>query len=344
VADPTRWLVLDLDHLPRADDALLTDARRLAGDAEPRLHDAGWARYLAAPVGTEAVDLATWTARPGVHRAWLQEDDAVFTGKLWPNGAPGFEAAGWPSTGKELLFIAGPCAVESAVQMDEIAAACAQAGAQWLRGGAWKPRTSPYDFQGLGARGLEMLRDAGDRHGLRVITEVIGTDELPEVAAASDVLQIGARNAQNFPLLRKLGAVDRPVLLKRGFGCTLRELVGAAEYVMAHGNPRVMLCERGIRSFEASTRFTFDINAVPLLKQTTHLPVIADPSHGTGRAPLVGPVARAAVAAGADGVMIEVHPDPDRALSDGRQAVGLDELPELVTGLRRVAEAVGRAL
>ena len=345
MADTPRWLVLDLDALPPADSELLRDARRLAAGREPRLHDAGWARFLAAPLHANAtVDVAQWSGRPGVHRAWLQDDDAVLAGRLWPNGSPGFEAAGWSSTGRELLIIAGPCAVESAAQLDDVAAACAAAGARWLRGGAWKPRTSPYDFQGLGRHGLELLRAAADRHGLQVITEVIGTDELPDVAAASDVLQVGARNAQNFPLLRKLGAAGRPVLLKRGFGCTLRELVGAAEYIMAHGNPRVLLCERGIRSFESSTRFTFDINAVPLLKQTTHLPVIADPSHGTGRADLVAAVARAAVAAGADGVMLEVHPDPAAALSDGRQSVGLGELPELVAGLRRVAEAVGRML
>lgn len=344
MADRARWLVLDLESLPDDNDTLLADVRALAGGTTPRLHDAGWARYLAAPVRASSVNLDALAAHPEVLRAWLQDDDVVFTGRLWPNGAPGFEAAGWSSTADQLLFIAGPCAVETAAQMDEVAAACAAAGARWLRGGAWKPRTSPYDFQGLGTRGLELLRDAADRHGLSVITEVVGTDELPEVAAASDVLQVGARNAQNFSLLRKLGRVDKPVLLKRGFGCTLRELLGAAEYVMAHGNPRVLLCERGIRSFEASTRFTFDINAVPLLKQSTHLPVIADPSHGTGRANLVQPVARAAVAAGADGVMVEVHPDPAHALSDGSQAVGLDELPGLVADLRRVAEAVGRAL
>lgn len=352
MADNTRWLVLDLDRLPKRDDPLLGDARRLAGGADPRLLDAGWARYLAAPVTTGAgrrtgdppLDLDAWRCRPGVRRAWIQPDDAVLAGALWPNGGPGFEAAGWRNGSDELLLIAGPCAVEDSTQMDEVAAACSEAGTRWLRGGAWKPRTSPYEFQGLGSRGLDILRAAADRYGLHVITEVVGVDELPMVAETSDVLQVGARNAQNFPLLRKLGSAGKPVLLKRGFGCTLRELVYAAEYIMAHGNPRVLLCERGIRSFEASTRFTFDINAVPLLKQRVHLPVIADPSHGTGHTGLVAAVARAAVAAGADGVMFEVHPDPRRSVSDAPQAVPLTELNDLVTGLRAVAAAVGRTL
>jgi 3-deoxy-7-phosphoheptulonate synthase len=347
-----RWLVLDLERLPASDDPLHAEARELAGGAEPVIHDAGWACFLAIPVGTAggrragdpALDLDRWRRHALVDRAWLQDDDLVLTGRHWPAtaAAAGFEAAGWRHGSGELLLAAGPCAVESAAQMDEVAAACKEAGVRWLRGGAWKPRTSPYEFQGLGPRGLELLRDAADRHGLAVITEAIGTDELPRVAEASDVIQVGARNAQNFPLLRKLGTVERPVLLKRGFGCTLRELVCAAEYVLLHGNPRVLLCERGIRSFEAATRFTFDINAIPLLKQTVHLPVIADPSHGTGRAALVAAVARGAVAAGCDGLMFEVHPDPDRSLSDGRQAVALAELAPLVAGLRAVAAAVGR--
>ncbi len=339
VREATRWLVLDLERLPAAEDPLLGEIRAISGGVEPHLHDAGWARYLAAPVPATA-DIAGWGGRPGVQRAWLQDHDTVLAGRLWPNGSPGFEAAGWRSTAQEPLLIAGPCAVESAAQMEETAAACREAGARWLRGGAWKPRTSPYDFQGLGTRGLALLRDAADRHDLRVVTEVIGVEELPAVTEASDVLQVGARNAQNFPLLRALGRAGKPVLLKRGFGCTVRELLGAAEYVLASGNPRVLVCERGIRSFEASTRFTFDINAIPLLKRSTHLPVIADPSHGTGDHALVGAVARAAVAAGADGVMIEVHPDPAGALSDGYQAVRLDELGDLAAGLRRVAAAV----
>ena len=345
MADPRHWLIVDLAQLPGADDPLLADVRTLAGGHEPGLHDTGQARYLAVPLAPGAdPDLADLLARPQVRRAWVQDDDIVLAGHQWAGGAPGFAAPGWTAGGRDLLLIAGPCAVESAAQVDEVAAACAEAGARWLRGGAWKSRTSPYEFQGLGARGLELLRAAADRHGLHVVTEAIGTDELPAVLELSDVVQIGSRNAQNFALLRRVGAAERPVLLKRGFGCTTRELVYGAEYVMAHGNPRVLVCERGIRSFEQATRFTFDLNAIPLLKQTTHLPVIADPSHGTGQAGLVPAVARGAVAAGADGLMIEVHPDPRHALSDGRQAVGLSELGELVAGLRQVARAVGRAL
>ncbi len=349
---PDRWLVLDLEQLPVGDDPLLAEARQLANGEQPHLIDAGWACFLAAAVGASGgrragdpgLDLDRWQRHPSVRRAWVQDSDVVLAGKLWPDGGPGFEAAGWRHQTNELLLVTGPCAVESAAQMDEVAAASKEAGVRWLRGGAWKPRTNPYEFQGLGTQGLEILRDAADRHGLAVITEAIGVDELPLVAEASDVLQVGARNAQNFPLLRKLGSVDKPVLLKRGFGCTLRELVCAAEYVMAHGNPRVLLCERGIRSFESATRFTFDINAVPLLKQSVHLPVIADPSHGTGQAELVAGVARAAVAAGADGLMFEVHPDPSQSLSDGRQAVPLDQLAPMVESLRAVAAAVGRTL
>ena len=352
MADSKRWLVLDLDPANDGDNTLIAEAAAVAGGTAPRIHDAGWARYLATQLagsagrraGDPAIDLDAWRNKPGVRRAWIQPEDSILAGKFWPNGSPGFEAAGWQNGGDELLVITGPCAVECATQMNEVAAASAEAGAHWLRGGAWKPRTSPYEFQGLGVRGLELLRDAADSHGLQVITEVIGVEELPHVAEASDVLQVGARNAQNFPLLRKLGKVDRPVLLKRGFGCTLSELVYAAEYVMAHGNPRVLLCERGIRSFEAATRFTFDINAVPHLKQRVHLPVIADPSHGTGHAELVAAVARGAVAAGADGLMFEVHPDPRKSVTDARQALGLDELKPVMDGLRAVAQAVGRTL
>ena len=346
-----RWLVLELEPGARPENGLLQALRDGSLD-EPRRVDAGWATYLAAPLaggagrrsGDGACDLASWRARAGVTRAWLQEEDAVLAGRAWAEGREGFEAAGFAPGGEELLLIAGPCSVESRGQMDEVAAAVAEGGARWLRGGAWKPRSSPYEFQGLGRRGLELLREAADAHGLKTITEVLGVEELPLVAEASDVLQVGSRNAQNFPLLRRLGEVDRPVFLKRGFGCTLRELVYAAEYVMASGNPRVLLCERGIRSFESATRFTFDINAVPLLRSQVHLPVMADPSHGTGDAALVGPVARAAIAAGCDGLMFEVHPEPRRALSDGGQSVPLAEFAALVAGLRPVAAAVGRRL
>lgn len=346
-----RWLVLELAaDAPVA--ASLVEGLRAVSGAEPRRVEAGWARYLAAPLDAcggrrdsdPPCDLSTWRAWPGVTRAWLQLEDAVLAGRAWAQGVEAAPMAGFRPGGEDLLLIAGPCSVESRAQMDEVAAAVAEGGAHWLRGGAWKPRSSPYEFQGLGRQGLELLRAAADAHGLGVITEVLGVEELPLVAEASDVLQVGSRNAQNFPLLKRLGACERPVFLKRGFGCTLRELVYAAEYVMAHGNPRVLLCERGIRSFEPATRFTFDINALPWLKQRVHLPVIADPSHGTGEAALVGPVARAAVAAGADGLMFEVAPDPKRAYSDGRQTLPLKDFAAVVDAVRAVAAAVGRRL
>jgi 3-deoxy-7-phosphoheptulonate synthase len=343
------WLILDLQ--PQAEVEGLLAALRSLSHEEPRQVEAGWARYLAAPLaaggrraGDAACDLAAWRARPGVRRAWLQEQDAVFAAHPWHAGEPAVELAGWQPGSGELLLIAGPCSVESRSQLDEVAAAAAAAGARWLRGGAWKPRSSPYGFQGLGQQGLELLREAADTHGLRVITEVLGIEELPQVAELGDVLQVGSRNAQNFPLLRRLGGCGKPVLLKRGFGCTLQELIYAAEHLMVGGNPRVLLCERGIRSFESATRFTFDINALPWLRSRVPLPLIADPSHGTGEAGLVAAVARAAVAAGADGLMFELHPEPARALSDGRQALPLEGFAGLVAELRAVAAAVGRRL
>lgn len=244
--------------------------------------------------------------------------------------------------GKQIIIMAGPCAVESREQLMETAAAIKEAGAKVLRGGAFKPRTSPYSFQGLGLKGLELLREAREQFGLPVITEVMSPQEVTLVAQYADVLQIGARNMQNFSLLHAVGEVQKPVLLKRGMMSTIEELIMAAEYILSHGNTRVMLCERGIRSFEPATRNTFDINAIPLLKSLTHLPVIADPSHGTGKWDLVAPVARAAVAAGADGLIIEVHTNPAKALSDGAQSLKPDKFAQMVIEVRQIAEAIGR--
>lgn len=246
--------------------------------------------------------------------------------------------------GKTLTIIAGPCSIESRAQLLESAHAVKEAGAKLLRAGAFKPRTSPYSFQGLGARGLELLREAKEAYGLPTVTEVMSPQDVDLVAEYSDVLQIGARNMQNFALLNAVGETQKPVLLKRGLMATIEELIMAAEYILSHGNERVMLCERGIRTFETATRNTFDINAIPVLKQLTHLPVIADPSHGTGRWDLVAPVARGAVAAGADGLIIEVHPDPAHALSDGGQSLKPERFARMVQEVSRVAEAVGRTL
>lgn len=246
--------------------------------------------------------------------------------------------------GKQIVVMAGPCSVESREQLMETAAAVKQAGAHILRGGAFKPRTSPYAFQGLGLKGLELLREAREEFHLPIITEVMSPQEVTLVAQYADILQIGARNMQNYALLHAVGEVQKPVLLKRGLMSTVEELLMAAEYILSHGNTRVMLCERGIRTFETATRNTFDVNAIPVLKSLTHLPVIADPSHGTGKWELVTPIARAAIAAGADGLIIEVHCDPAHALSDGAQSLKPENFARLVEQVRRVAQAVERTV
>lgn len=246
--------------------------------------------------------------------------------------------------GSRLVLIAGPCTVESREQMIEIACAVKEAGASMLRGGAFKPRSSPYAFQGLCEKGLEILAEARTRTGLPVVTEVLESSQLSAVAAVADMIQIGSRNMHNTVLLRDAGASGKPVLLKRGMSATLEEFLYAAEYVLDAGSRRVVLCERGIRTFETATRFTLDLSAVPLLKEKTWLPVIVDPSHGTGKASLVPAMARAAVACGADGVMIEVHPHPDQALCDGDQSETPEMFYKIVKELRAVAEAVGRTV
>ena len=229
--------------------------------------------------------------------------------------------------------IAGPCSVESEDQLMACARAIADSGGQLLRGGAFKPRTSPYDFQGLGEEGLKLLALARDRYGLAVVTEVMSEGDIPLVAAYADLMQVGARNMQNYSLLRALGRCGKPVLLKRGPSATLKEWLSAAEYILANGTPDVILCERGIRTFETHTRNTLDIAAVPAMKEMTHLPVIVDPSHATGRRSLITPLARAAVAVGADGLLVECHPDPDNAWSDGAQSLDLQQFREMMLQL-----------
>ena len=245
---------------------------------------------------------------------------------------------------KRLVVMAGPCAVEGHAELLEAARAAKSAGAHMLRGGAFKPRTSPYSFQGLGEEGLRYLAAVREETGLPVVTEVMAPEQVPLVTTYADILQIGARNMQNYALLHAVGEAQRPVLLKRGMMSTVEELLMSAEYILSHGNDRVMLCERGIRTFEPYTRNTLDINAVPLLKQLSHLPVIVDPSHGTGKWELVAAVSKAAVAAGADGLLIEVHPHPSCALSDGAQSLKPAAFARLMTELRAVAQAVGREL
>ncbi|NLE40125.1 MAG: 3-deoxy-7-phosphoheptulonate synthase, partial [Pirellulaceae bacterium] len=241
-------------------------------------------------------------------------------------------------------MIAGPCSVESETQMLSTARAVKRAGATALRGGAFKPRTSPYSFQGLKEDGLKLLAAARDATGLAVVTEVVNAEDVPLVARYADVLQIGARNMQNYHLLESVGDAGKPVLLKRGASATMDELLLAAEYILNAGNPDVMLCERGIRTFETHTRFTLPLASVPYLHERTHLPVVVDPSHGTGHASLVTPMACAAIAAGADGVIVEVHPDPERALSDGYQSLTFEQFGQMMALCRKMADAMGRQI
>ncbi|GMV08147.1 MAG: hypothetical protein AMXMBFR53_44220 [Gemmatimonadota bacterium] len=246
--------------------------------------------------------------------------------------------------GPEVVVMAGPCSVEGRDMLSATAGRVAAAGARGLRGGAFKPRTSPYDFRGLGEEGLRILAEVRAGSGLPVVTEVMDTRQVELVASYADVLQIGARNMQNFALLTEVGRLRRPVLLKRGMSATVKDLLLAAEYVMAQGNPNVILCERGIRTFETATRNTFDLAAIPVLKAETHLPVIADPSHAGGRRSLVAPLSYAAIAAGADGLLVEVHPNPEMATSDGDQSLDFEEFDALMAGLRPFVEAAGRTL
>ncbi|MGB9720545.1 MAG: 3-deoxy-7-phosphoheptulonate synthase [bacterium] len=245
---------------------------------------------------------------------------------------------------KNIAVIAGPCAVESEKMMLELADALKKMGAQFLRGGAYKPRSSPYSFQGLGEKGLEILARARERTGLSIVTEVLSEIDVPLVYKYADILQIGARNMQNFPLLKTVGRFNKPVLLKRGMSATIEEWLMAAEYVVSEGNQNVILCERGIRTFETYTRNTLDISAVPVVKRFSHLPIIIDPSHASGDWRYVKALAMAGIAAGADGIIVEVHPDPVNALSDGKQSLKLETFEELIQCIKKIAEATGRTL
>lgn len=267
-----------------------------------------------------------------VSREWRDEDTVVDLG----NGV----AVG----GEEVVLIAGPCAVESREQILEIAERLRASGACALRGGAFKPRTSPYSFQGLGLKGLELLARARERTGLAVVTEAVDAEGVELVAEYADVIQIGARNMQNYPLLKRAGRSGKPVLLKRGMSATINEMLLAAEYLLSAGNPNVILCERGVRSFDRQTRNLLDLTTIPVSKSLTHLPIIADPSHGTGVRDKVTPMARAAVAAGADGIIVEVHPDPVTALSDGAQSLYPHQFEELVAQCAPIAGVIGRSL
>ncbi len=246
--------------------------------------------------------------------------------------------------GKELCLIAGPCAVESEQQLDEIAKGVSDLGIKFMRGGSYKPRTSPYAFQGLKKDGLRLLKNVSDKYGVKIVTEVLDTSLIEEVYPYADILQVGSRNAKNYAFLKELGKIDKPILLKRGMSSTISEWLLAAEYILLGGNENVILCERGIRTFDTSVRNTMDIAAIPLAKELSHLPVIADPSQGTGKRSLVTPLSLAAIAAGADGLMIEVHNDPEEALSDGFQSMYLDSMKDMMQVLKMQAELSGRSL
>ncbi|HSN75220.1 MAG TPA: 3-deoxy-7-phosphoheptulonate synthase [Anaerolineae bacterium] len=305
----------------------------------------GSERTIIGVIGDERpLDRAMFEVMEGVERTVSILPPYKLASREWRPEGSVITVGDVPIGGPRLAIMAGPCSVESRSQLLEIAYAVKEAGATLLRGGAFKPRSSPYTFQGLGVEGLELLAEAREATGLSIVTEVMAPDKVELVAEYADVLQIGARNMQNYPLLQAVGKARTPVLLKRGMMSTIEELLMSAEYILAGGNYAVMLCERGIRTFETYTRNTTDINAIPALKHLSHLPVIGDPSHSTGKWPLVLPVARAMVAAGADGLIVEVHHDPEHALSDGAQSLKPERFAQLVREARLIAEAVGRTV
>lgn len=327
---------------PDASDSELDEVMRLAGTGAarpPQVRRSGRVTFVHLPDGP-APSLDTLRAHPRVTCVVDGEPTHLLASRRVHPDDSVVTVGDVEIGGTRLVLAAGPCSVEDREVLRRSAGAAREAGARLLRGGAYKPRTSPYAFQGLGEEGLELLADVGRETGLAVVTEALAPDHVELVSAHADMIQIGSRNMQNFPLLAEVGRQQRPVLLKRGMMATLDEFLGAAEYVLTQGNDRVVLCERGIRTFETRTRNTLDVAAIPLLKGMTHLPVIADPSHATGRADLVAPCAWAAVAAGADGLLVEVHPAPGEARSDGEQAL----LPEQLVGLARGAAAVAGSL
>jgi 3-deoxy-7-phosphoheptulonate synthase len=289
-------------------------------------------------VGDVTACLESLEATPGVERAVRISAPYKFVSKEFKPGHSRIKVSGLEIGGDEFIVMAGPCSVENEKQIMDTAEGVARAGARMLRGGAFKPRTSPYDFQGLEEEGLKLLRKAREATGLRIITEVMSDRDVAMIAEYADCMQVGARNMQNFALLKSLGGCGRPVLLKRGMSSTIKELLMSAEYIVAHGNPNVILCERGIRTFETATRNTCDIAAVPVLNEMTHLPVILDPSHATGKRSLVPALARAGVAIGADGLILEVHPCPEKAVSDGAQSLTLDGFRQMMNDLRPYVE------
>jgi 3-deoxy-7-phosphoheptulonate synthase len=300
---------------------------------------------LAAVGPTAGLDLSKFEVLPGVMHVHRISSPYKLAGRAFrPEGTVVEFANGVKIGGNEVQVIAGPCAIENRDQIFTIAKCVRGSGARFLRGGAFKPRSSPYSFQGLGIPGLELMREAADAHGLLVVSEVMEIAQIEPMLPLIDCFQVGARNMQNFNLLRELGQVRKPVLLKRGIAATVEELLLSSEYIMSGGNYQVIVCERGIRTYETSTRNTMDISAIPVLKKLSHLPVVGDPSHGTGRRDMVAPMAKAAVAAGADALLLEIHPNADKAVSDAAQTLYLEQFEELMSDLRLIATAVGRSL
>ena len=306
----------------------------------------GEAQTILAGVGSpDHFDVAEFQVRTGVHQAYRISSPYKLAGRGFrPEGTTVTFPNGVVVGGTEIVIMAGPCSVESRDQILTSARQVKAAGAQFLRGGAYKPRSSPYSFQGMGLDGLKLLREVADETGLLVITEVMEIAQIEPMLPYIDLFQVGARNMQNFNLLRELGHVRKPVLMKRGISATIEEVLLSAEYILSGGNYDLMLCERGIRTFETATRNTMDISAIPVLKKLTHLPVLGDPSHGVGIRDLVPPMALASVAAGADGLLMEMHPNPDKAMSDGAQSMYPNQLTELITKLRQLAPVLGRTV
>jgi 3-deoxy-7-phosphoheptulonate synthase len=306
----------------------------------------GASQTILAGVGpTASVDLRKFELLPGVLYVHRISAPYKLAGRAFrPEGTVVEFPNGVKVGGEQVAIMAGPCAIETRDQIFETAARVKAAGASFLRGGAFKPRSSPYAFQGLGIPGLQLMREAADAHGLLTVSEVMEISQIDQMLPYIDLFQVGARNMQNFNLLRELGQARKPVLLKRGIAATIEELLLSTEYIMAGGNYDVILCERGIRTYETSTRNTMDLSAIPVVHKLSHLPIVGDPSHGTGRRDMVAPMAKAAVAAGADGILIEVHPNADKAASDAAQTLFLDQFEKLMGELRVVAAAVGRTL
>jgi 3-deoxy-7-phosphoheptulonate synthase len=304
----------------------------------------GASRVVLGVVGTGKVDPRLIEMLDGVHEVLRISEPYKLASRTFKQEDTVFSSGDVRIGGDEVIVMAGPCSAENEAQVNAAAAAVKRAGAKVLRGGAFKPRSSPYSFQGLGESGLQMLRAAANAHDLKLITEVMDISQIELIDRYADFFQVGARNMQNFTLLRELGRTRKPVMLKRGISATIEEWLLSAEYILSGGNTNVILCERGIRTFESATRNTLDISAIPVVKQLSHLPIFVDPSHGTGRRDKVSPMARAAVAAGADGLIIEVHCDPDHALSDGAQSMFPSQFDRLMAELRIIAPAIGRSI